>query len=639
MIDQLDKDIHNLVGHAAVRAPDPVPWNDVLSRAVSPGTCTAVPTQRRYVGAFIAAAAVVVVLVGGIALANRPRGDDSVVSNSAPTTAERSSAALRPLEALSEGDIIVPTVMPDGWTLSPLVVHVPGLTMFDATDADGRTIGASTFFATDGSDSDVLADSVDRVTTLAGVEWAVRETDFVTTVGNTRIIVGSPNEIDPTFIESFVDGLRAGLRAEYPAGVFVVESDGIETAVSQSGTQLRVESIGAFTCHAVVDASGSSSGDCSIDPFDTTRSPTIALDNGIAVLSTSGEGRTQNAVDADAPVIETTLNAAGITTSNIDAVEITLVDGTVVTLPTQDLSGQFSHRYFVLTAVIAGDAFDGAGPIASIRIATNEPVVLPPPTIADDMEDPSAPVAIGGSVMLGAAQELTDAGFKVDALENRFFNDGVQVLERLAATGAVPDTVVISLADSGTIVEGDLIRLVQQVLRMSNRVVFVTSTLDREYSAGNNELIRALPLDYANVTVFDWATEIADCGGDCLYPDGMHLRPAGQTFFASKVTDAVLVPTPFEATGVKIGDPVDSETPPPGVSGDGPSRLEAVPEWTPVSRDGIVIGFARKPELHRVPPPPSPDASPVPEPIVIYDDDRAPIGAFGTDGRPHLDTD
>lgn len=638
MIDQLDKDIHNLVGRAAVRASDPVPWNDVLSRAVSPGTGTAVPTQRRYLGAFIAAAAVVVVLVGGIALANRPRGDDSVVSNSAPTTAEASSTALRPLEALSEGDVIVPTVMPDGWALSPLVVHVPGITMFDVTDADGSTIGASTFVATDGSAPDVLDDSADRVMTLSGVEWEVRGTDFVTTVGDTRIIVGSPDEIDPTVIERFVDGLRAGLRVEYPAGVFVVQSDGVETAVSRSGTQLRVESIGAFTCHAVVDASGNSSGDCSIDPFDTTRTPTIALDNGIAVLGTSGQGRTQNAVEADAPVIETTLHAGGITTSNIDAVEITLVDGTVVTLPTQDLSGQFSHRYFVLTAVIAGDAFDGTGPIASIRNASDMPVVVPPTTIADDMEDSSAPVAIGGPVMLGAAQELTDAGFKVDASENRSFNDGAQILERLAATGALPDTVVISLADSGTIDESDLIRLVQQVLRTSNRVVFVTSTVDREYSADNNELIRALPLDHANVTVLDWATDIADCGQDCLYPDGMHLRSTGQTFFASKVTDAVLVPTPFEATGIKIGDPVDSASL-PGVSGDGPARLEAVPEWTPVSRDGIVIGFARKPELHRIPPPPSPNASPVPEPIVIYDDERAPIGAFDTDGLPHLDTD
>jgi hypothetical protein len=283
------------------------------------------------------------------------------------------------------------------------------------------------------------------------------------------------------------------------------------------------------------------------------------------------------------------------------------------------------------TTPVAGTVTSPVAPTAPPDSSdTNDPVA----TTAVPVAAATRPLAIGGSVVLGAGFALTEAGFAVDGARSSF-SDGAEALEEMAARGDVPDTVMVSLADDSPILEDDLMRLLQGALRTSNRVVFVTSTADRDYAAANNDLIRALPSQYANVTVLDWASDVADCPGDCLYSDGMHLRPDGQAWFTQLAVNAIKIPTPFEATGLRTGDAINSNGTIPGMDTNGQVGLELVPEWTPVSADGAtILGFVRKPEQHRIPPPPG--SGPADLPLTIYDDDSQPIGEFAIDGLPHL---
>ncbi|MEO1059516.1 MAG: hypothetical protein AAFY28_21635 [Actinomycetota bacterium] len=168
------------------------------------------------------------------------------------------------------------------------------------------------------------------------------------------------------------------------------------------------------------------------------------------------------------------------------------------------------------------------------------PVVTPAPTTVPAAGAPVDALAIGDSVMLGAAPELQDRGFTVDATESRAFVNGLDVLLALAEGGRLGDVVVVHLGTNGPIGDADLDRAAMALGEVPN-VVFVTNDLPASYNyaEGNNELIRALPERWPNVTVLDWANLAGMCPGDCLYDDQIHLRPVGQEYYADLVAGAV----------------------------------------------------------------------------------------------------
>jgi len=67
-------------------------------------------------------------------------------------------------------------------------------------------------------------------------------------------------------------------------------------------------------------------------------------------------------------------------------------------------------------------------------------------------------------------------------------------------------------------------------------VLMITSKAEREWVAGNNERVRALPASHPNVTVLDWEVLSAACEGRCFYDDGIHLTQSGQTYYTSLVS-------------------------------------------------------------------------------------------------------
>jgi hypothetical protein len=151
---------------------------------------------------------------------------------------------------------------------------------------------------------------------------------------------------------------------------------------------------------------------------------------------------------------------------------------------------------------------------------------------------PIAKLALGDSVMLGAARQLSDQGFVVDAVESRAFVNGLDTVLQLGAQGRLGDVVVVHLGTNGPIGTGDMTRMMEALAGVP-QVILLTIDVPRDYTADNNALIYDTVNSFANVSLLDWAGLAGSCPGDCFASDGFHLRPDGQVYYAALV-DGVL---------------------------------------------------------------------------------------------------
>lgn len=198
----------------------------------------------------------------------------------------------------------------------------------------------------------------------------------------------------------------------------------------------------------------------------------------------------------------------------------------------RDRSEQSSDS--VATAVVEGtDALVGAPATPPGQATTTVPGASATGTIER--------LAIGDNVMLGAAEQLAQLGFMVDAAEMRQFSDVVDLVTSLKDAGQLGNVVVIDSSTNGPIQSGDLDAVMSSLTDVAN-VYMLTDAIDRSWSQSNNELIGSLVHRYSNVTVIDWASEAAACPGDCFYSDNIHLRPDGQAFYAQLIQDATSEP-------------------------------------------------------------------------------------------------
>ena len=140
-------------------------------------------------------------------------------------------------------------------------------------------------------------------------------------------------------------------------------------------------------------------------------------------------------------------------------------------------------------------------------------------------------VAVGDSVMLGAAEELAASGFVVDAVKSRQLISYVPELEVAKLAGALTSVVVVHLGTNGPFTDASLGSLMSLLVDVPT-VVMLTGKGDRSWMTGNNDKIRALPGDFPNVTVLDWEVLAASCEGRCFYDDGIHLTQLGQNFYS-----------------------------------------------------------------------------------------------------------
>ncbi len=167
--------------------------------------------------------------------------------------------------------------------------------------------------------------------------------------------------------------------------------------------------------------------------------------------------------------------------------------------------------------------------------------VAPPPSTAETTTTTGPPAAVsklalGDSVMLGAATKLAESGFVVDAIESRAFVNGLDTILTLRDQGRLGDVVVVHLGTNGRIREGDLTQMMEALAGVP-QVLLLTIDVPRDYTAGNNALLYDAANTFPNVQLLDWAGLNDNCPGECLYADGIHLKPDGQAYYTQLIND------------------------------------------------------------------------------------------------------
>ncbi|HSL73963.1 MAG TPA: acyltransferase family protein [Ilumatobacteraceae bacterium] len=192
--------------------------------------------------------------------------------------------------------------------------------------------------------------------------------------------------------------------------------------------------------------------------------------------------------------------------------------------------------------VLADPSDDAADPAATVPGGSAVPV--PPSSIETTTTAPPAPIAklaLGDSVMQGAATQLAADGFTVDAIESRAFVNGLDTVLTLNDQGRLGDVVVVHLGTNGPINTGDMARMMETLAAVP-QVLLLTIDVDRPWTAANNGLIYDAINTYPNVSLLDWAGLASSCPGDCFYSDGFHLRPAGQEYYATLISSVLQTP-------------------------------------------------------------------------------------------------
>ena len=136
----------------------------------------------------------------------------------------------------------------------------------------------------------------------------------------------------------------------------------------------------------------------------------------------------------------------------------------------------------------------------------------------------AAPLALGDSVMLGAARRLSRRGFEVDARCARSPAEGVAILRQRRRRGTLPEIVVMALGTNLAVSFRDIRRMLR-VIGQRRTLMLVTPFREwRPFMTG--PMRRAARLWRRRVKLIDWSGR-AERNRDWFVSDGTHLRPTG----------------------------------------------------------------------------------------------------------------
>jgi hypothetical protein len=150
-------------------------------------------------------------------------------------------------------------------------------------------------------------------------------------------------------------------------------------------------------------------------------------------------------------------------------------------------------------------------------------------------------MAVGESVMLGAAKRLQAGGFTVNADESRQGKKAAEVVGLLKAGGKLGPVVVIQAGTNGSVSAETYDQIMASLPAAEHpTVVFLTVWAERGWIEANNALIAALPSKYPNVKVVDWKQLVVSGQVPGLCKDGLHLCEASaQQTYANVIFEAI----------------------------------------------------------------------------------------------------
>ncbi|HWL90601.1 MAG TPA: hypothetical protein VNP90_04485 [Actinomycetota bacterium] len=145
---------------------------------------------------------------------------------------------------------------------------------------------------------------------------------------------------------------------------------------------------------------------------------------------------------------------------------------------------------------------------------------------------PPGRYAIGDSVMLGAREELTARGIRVNASVSRQFRDAVPLVRQLKDAGRLRRKIIIHLGNNGIIIEAADCDRISQIAGANRTVYLVNLKIPRSYRRVQNERLAACAQRRANTVLIDWFNYSRQ-HPSWFAADGFHLTATGQTKFAS----------------------------------------------------------------------------------------------------------
>jgi hypothetical protein len=138
-----------------------------------------------------------------------------------------------------------------------------------------------------------------------------------------------------------------------------------------------------------------------------------------------------------------------------------------------------------------------------------------------------APLAIGDSVLLGAAQEAAAVGYDVDVRGCRQIAEGLGVLRRRERAGVLPRVVVIALGSNSSFTRQD-VRAALRILGPRRILGLVTPREIRGMPLDDAARLRAAARSWPRrIELVDWVRRTKRRRG-LTYSDGIHLTAAGQ---------------------------------------------------------------------------------------------------------------
>jgi hypothetical protein len=142
-----------------------------------------------------------------------------------------------------------------------------------------------------------------------------------------------------------------------------------------------------------------------------------------------------------------------------------------------------------------------------------------------------APLAIGDSVLLGAAEETAAVGYDVDVRGCRQMAEGLDVLRRYARADGLPKVVAIALGSNSSIALAD-VRAALRILGPRRILGLVTPREIRGTPATDAATLRAAAKRWPRrIALVDWVKHTKRNKG-MTYSDGVHLTMAGQLALA-----------------------------------------------------------------------------------------------------------
>lgn len=176
----------------------------------------------------------------------------------------------------------------------------------------------------------------------------------------------------------------------------------------------------------------------------------------------------------------------------------------------------------------------------TITATSLSPVVTIAPAVSTTVLDGQIIdiLAIGDSVMLGAADILSKRGITVDALKSRPFGQALEIANYMKSVNRLGEAVIIHLG-TNNYVDQKTLDAIMVPLADVPVVLFVTAHVPtRDWQDPNNLLIRALPDIYGNVKILDWDV-VAKAHPEYLYSDQVHLNLVGQPIYADLIMQGI----------------------------------------------------------------------------------------------------